>query len=85
MSITVGKESQAVVDYAELQVAAPKLQRKLGDQLNANDFEGAITTTLELKVLFTHLYWHLSELPHMAIHYARLAEAQATDRKQPQS
>jgi hypothetical protein len=76
MSNVAGKEVEAVVDHAELIVAVNPLMRKLGDALNKKQFETALQTSLELKVLFTHLYWHLAELPHMAINYAGITPTQ---------
>lgn len=70
MSDHQGTQGQgAVVDYAELIVQSRPLLRRLESQLNAQDILGATTTALELKVLFGALYWHLAEIPRLAIHY----------------
>jgi len=81
MSNLAGKEAEAVTDYAELIVAERPLVRKLGDQLNKHDYQGALQTSLELKVLFTHLYWHLAELPHKGLTYAGFTPTQEADRQ----
>ena len=59
----------ALIDYAELIVQARPLMKRIEAQLNSQDILGATTTALELKVLFGALYWHLAEIPRLAIHY----------------
>lgn len=72
MSATQGTQGQGsveVVDYAQLVVQIGPKQKRLEYQLNERDFNGAMESALELKVLMAALYWHLVERPHLAIHY----------------
>lgn len=80
MSNIVGTESEGavVVDYAQLQVLLRPLIRRLDDQLNARDIDGATITALELKVLSGALYYHLAAIPRVGINYdAGIDKAQA--------
>lgn len=51
--------------------------KRLDDQLNARNLEGATITALELKVLSGALYYHLAAIPRIGINYAGIDKAQA--------